>query len=61
LLGITLTQTELSELKHVFSEKRHEEFCGHLMPVRNMLCKRPPCPLFSVVLPDHAEGDRAAA
>ncbi|PYX56581.1 MAG: hypothetical protein DMG73_15160 [Acidobacteria bacterium] len=60
LLGIVLTETELSELKRFFTENKQEKFCGHFSELRNMLCRKPPCP-FAVVLPGHAQGGRAAA
>ncbi|PYX38972.1 MAG: hypothetical protein DMG74_17865 [Acidobacteria bacterium] len=60
LLGIVLTETELSELKRFFSENKQEKFCGQFSELRNMLCRKPPCP-FAVVLPGHAQGGRAAA
>jgi hypothetical protein len=61
LLNITLTETELKQLKETFNPERRNELLNHFGAIRLALCRVPPCAAYQVVLPKESGAHGKAA
>jgi hypothetical protein len=61
LLHVTLTETELRQLRETFSADRRNDLLPHFDTIREMLCKVPPCPSYTVVTPKKSGAHGKAA
>jgi hypothetical protein len=69
-LNITLTQAELKQLEDTFvpnskddlaEQTRKAGLCKNLGTVREMLCRKPPCPSYAVIIPKRPGEESQAA
>jgi hypothetical protein len=69
-LNITLTQAELKQLEETFvpdskddpvEQTRKAGLCKNLGTVREMLCRKPPCPSYAVIIPKRPGEESQAA
>ena len=60
VLGLVLTELEVSEVKAVFEGKDGDRLCQHLGKLNTFFCKKQPCAFAPVIL-DEDFGKKTAA
>jgi hypothetical protein len=60
LLGFTLSRSEFEQLQELFNKSNHKKICDQIGQLREMICKKSPCP-FAPYLSDRQDACMPAA